>query len=65
MTLPELEKTISALPPEQLSRFREWFLEFDAQNWDRQIEEDVENGRLDKLAEKAIREHQAGDSTAL
>ena len=65
MTLPELEKTISALPPEQLSQFREWFLEFDAQNWDRQIEDDVKSGRLDKLAEKAIREHQAGDSTAL
>ena len=65
MTLSELEKTISALPPNDLSKFREWFLEFDAKNWDRQFEEDVADGRLDKLAEKAIAEHQAGDSTEL
>ena len=65
MTLSELEKTISELPPNDLSKFREWFLEFDAKNWDRQFEEDVANGGLDKLAEKAIAEHQAGDSTEL
>lgn len=65
MTLSELEKTISELPPNDLSKFREWFLEFDAKNWDRQFEKDVANGRLDKLAEKAIAEHQAGDSTEL
>lgn len=65
MTLPELEKTVSQLPPDDLSKFRAWFLEFDAQNWDQRIEDDVANGRLDKLAEKAIREHQAGDSTEL
>lgn len=61
MTLPELEKMISALPPEELSRFRTWFLNFDAEHWDRQIEEDIAMGRLDKLAEKAIRDHQAGN----
>lgn len=63
MTLQDLEKTVSDLPPEELSRFREWFLEFDAKNWDQQFEADVAAGRLDCLAEDAIREHQVGEST--
>ena len=65
MTLQELEKTIADLPPEDLSRFREWFLAFDARNWDQQFEADVSAGRLDRLADEAIREHQAGESTSL
>jgi hypothetical protein len=55
MTLQELEKTIAGLSPEELAMFRDWFLEFDAQNWDRQIEEDAAAGRLDRLADEAIR----------
>ncbi len=65
MTLKELEKTVSTLLPEQLSHFREWFLTFDAENWDRQFESDVASGRLDSLADDAIREHRDGKSTSL
>ena len=65
MTLQELEKTISDLAPNELSKFREWFLAFDAKNWDQQFETDVAAGRLDRLADEAIREHQAGESTGL
>jgi hypothetical protein len=65
MTLQELEKTISDLPPEELSKFREWFVAFDAKNWDQQLEADVTAGRLDVVADEAIREHQAGESTEL
>ena len=65
MTLQELENTITGLPPEELSKFREWFLAFDAKNWDQQFAADVAGGRLDSVAEEAIREHQAGESTGL
>lgn len=65
MTLQELEKTISELPPEKLTEFRGWFLAFDAQNWDQQFESDVAAGRLDRLADEAIADHQAGNSTGL
>ncbi|MFV1966033.1 MAG: hypothetical protein ACC628_11455 [Pirellulaceae bacterium] len=65
MTLQELEKTVSTLPPEELAKFREWFLAFDAENWDHQFEGDVAAGRLDDLADEAIRQHQAGESTQL
>ena len=65
MSIEELEKTVSKLPPEQLSRFREWFIEFDADNWDKALESDIADGRLDELADQAIREHRDGGSSPL
>ncbi|MEZ6100473.1 MAG: hypothetical protein R3E01_34765 [Pirellulaceae bacterium] len=65
MTLQELEKSISNLPPNELAKFREWFWGFDANSWDTQLESDVAAGRLDSLADEAIRDHQAGRSTQL
>ena len=36
-----VEREVQGLTPSELTAFRRWFLEFDAQAWDRQIEEDV------------------------
>ena len=36
-----IEQEVQALTPAELAAFRRWFLEFDSQVWDRQIEEDV------------------------
>jgi len=44
---------------------REWFAEFDAAEWDRQIEEDVGSGKLDRLADAALADHNAGRSRKL
>jgi hypothetical protein len=60
-----IEQEIRDLTPSELTAFRRWFLEFDAQVWDRQIEEDVRKGRLDKLAEEALAAHRAGKSKEL
>lgn len=60
-----IEQQIQALSPEELAQFRAWFLEFDWAAWDRQIERDVRAGRLDGLAEKALRDHAAGKTTLL
>jgi hypothetical protein len=50
----EIEKAISSLSEEELAAFRRWFQEFDAAAWDRQIERDAAEGRLDALAEEAL-----------
>ena len=42
------------LPPSELHKFRAWFDKFDANAWDRQIEEDVQGGKLDRLADQAL-----------
>lgn len=52
--LQEIESAISNLTADELAAFRMWFAEFDAEIWDRQFEEDVAAGRLDKLAERAL-----------
>ncbi len=39
--LEKIETAVSQLSPEDLAKFRTWFTEFDAANWDRQFEEDV------------------------
>jgi len=56
-SVEEIERAVSELPPEDLRRFREWFAEFDAELWDRQIEHDLKAGRLDALVEEARTEH--------
>jgi hypothetical protein len=37
----------------------------DAEHWERQFEADVAAGRLEQLAERALRDHQAGLSSKL
>ena len=63
--LEALENQIQSLSPEELARFREWFLEFDWSAWDRQFESDVGAGKLDSLAERALQQHDDGKSTPL
>jgi len=55
-----LAQEIEELTGEELTAFRRWFQEFDAAVWDEQIERDAAAGRLDKLAEKALADHEAG-----
>jgi len=45
--------------------FSEWFLAYDWEVWDHQLEQDVAAGKLDVLAEKALRDHAAGKSSRL
>ena len=47
--LEELEKRIRSLPPEELVKFRAWFVEFDHLMWDRQIETDAKAGKTRKI----------------
>jgi len=44
------------LPNEEYSALRTWFIQNDAATWDRQFERDVAEGRLDALAEEALRD---------
>lgn len=52
-SVEEIERAVSELPPKELRRFRVWFAEFEAEIWDRQIERDLRDSRLDALVEEA------------
>ena len=56
----EIENAVKRLSEQELARFREWFEEFDAQLWDEQFERDAKSGKLDKLADEAIKNFRAG-----
>jgi hypothetical protein len=61
----KIELQVQGLSPEEFAQFRAWFVEFDWATWDRKLERDVESGRLDDLAKKALRDHATGKTTPL
>src|ERR1035438_9511627 len=61
----QLEGQVKDLRPEELAAFREWFTAWDAEVWDRQFEADAIAGKLDGMADRALRDHTAGRSTKL
>lgn len=55
-----VEKEIQSMSRKELAAFRAWFQEFDALEWDRQIEKDVRSGKLDKVAESSLQQYESG-----
>jgi hypothetical protein len=60
-----IEEQIKSLSPGELSELRDWLLEHDWAEWDRQIERDSASGKLDNLFAKARADHAVGKSTKL
>ena len=60
-----IERQVRDLSETELTEFRKWFLAFDAERWDRQFGSDVKAGKLDALAEKALKAHEMGKTTPL
>jgi hypothetical protein len=60
-----IKRQIKAHPSSDPACFRAWFAEFDAANWDAQIEADGKAGRLDLLADKALAIYRAGRTHSL
>jgi uncharacterized membrane protein YccC len=65
MSIQEIESAVANLPPEDLARFARWFEEYLADEWDRQIEQDIEAGRLDEAGDRADADFEAGRFTPL
>ena len=63
--LEKIEQDIASLTPGEVTELAEWFAEFHADLWDKQIEADAKAGRLDKLAEQALADHKAGKTRPL
>jgi len=63
--IEQIEREVRALTPQEFASFRTWFAEFDAGVWDAQIEQDAASGKLDSLAEQALKDHQNGNSSGL
>ena len=53
MTVEEIKAAVTRLSAEEFSQFSQWFEEFVAEQWDRQIEADILAGRFDAAGKRA------------
>lgn len=60
MSVEEIEKAITKLSAKDRAKLLAWLAELDADEWDQQIERDIEAGKFDKLAQKAVADVKAG-----
>lgn len=65
MSLAELEGAVKDLSKDELAKFSKWFDDFLADEWDKQIERDVEAGRFEEAGQRAIEDFKAGRCTPL
>ena len=60
--IEKIGREIKGLSHSKPAAFRKWFRDFDAQAWDHQIEEDLKAGKLDALANQALKEFASGQA---
>ena len=60
MSVQEIESAITLLPVHELAELMTWLAAHHERVWDRQIEDDLETGRLDQLLTEVDREYDAG-----
>ena len=63
--LEKIEQDIASLTPGEVAKLARWFAEYQADVWDKQIEDDASAGRLDNLADQALASHHAGKTRPL
>ncbi|MBI3839773.1 MAG: hypothetical protein HY288_17765 [Planctomycetia bacterium] len=56
--LERIEQDVEKLSSKELAEFRKWFHAYDAALWDQQLERDVRSGKLERLRQQAVAEHQ-------
>ena len=59
-TVNEIEAAIAELPREEFWKLTDRLVAKRNADWDRQIEEDIRAGKLDRFAEEALRELREG-----
>ncbi len=60
MNVAEIESAIEKLLPNEVSKLSEWFIQFEAEVWDKKIERDLQNGKLQSLIEEAEKDFVEG-----
>ena len=65
MSIEEIESVVAGLPADELARFSQWFEELMAEQWDRQIERDMNSGLLNAALKRADGHYDAGRCTPL
>jgi hypothetical protein len=64
-TIEEIKSAIFHLSRKDLESFRDWFYKYEAEAWDKELEEDIQAGKLNAFAERATKDFEEGRSTDL
>jgi len=64
-TIQEIEDAISQLSEDDRAKLRDWLVNLDQDEWDKQIAGDEAAGRLDALADEALKDLREGRCTEL
>ena len=59
-SIAEIQEAILSLPSEEFVQLRQWLTDLDWEMWDREIEADLEAGRLDPLIAEAVEAQEQG-----
>jgi len=65
MSIQELEMAIKQLSVKEVASLTTWLIDYHEQLWDRQIEDDLDMGKLDNLLDEVDREYAAGLAKSL
>ena len=60
MSVKDIENAITKLPAREVFDLMSWMAEYHAQIWDKEIEDDLQAGRLDALISEVDMEYEAG-----
>lgn len=61
MNITEIESAITRLPRRELAELISRLRQYEAEAWDRQIEEDLAAGRLDRLLSEVDKEYKMAE----
>jgi hypothetical protein len=64
-TVQDIEKAIRQLSHEELTQLKQRIADYEWEQWDKQLEGDVKAGRLEALAQEALKELREGKTTEL
>jgi hypothetical protein len=64
-TIQEIEAAISQLSEGDRAKLRDWLANLDQDEWDKQIADDEAAGRLNALADEALKDLREGRCTEL
>ena len=59
-SIAEIQEAILSLPSEEYAQLRRWFTGLDWEMWNREIEADLEAGKLDSLIAEAVAAQKQG-----
>jgi len=65
MSVEEIETAIARLSAQDFAQLVRWIDDYRARLWDKQIEDDLEAGRLDVLLTEVDKEYEAGSGQVL